>query len=150
VVAIWLPSLGNQPSADYLLIDIMERAKGFEPSTPTLARLCSTPELRPRSGRGHRRALSGMIPGVRGFARPPIARTCAAADAAASCGDHDGPARSRRSVPAFKVLGIAYCTHHHLPVVTVVEAVLLRGSPPRRSLQEPLSGGQKRTGTGSW
>ncbi len=32
----------------------LERAKGFEPSTPTLARLCSTPELRPRSrtGRG--------------------------------------------------------------------------------------------------
>ncbi len=29
----------------------LERAKGFEPSTPTLARLCSTPELRPRSGR---------------------------------------------------------------------------------------------------
>ena len=30
----------------------LERAKGFEPSTPTLARLCSTPELRPlwRSG----------------------------------------------------------------------------------------------------
>ena len=27
---------------------IMERAKGFEPSTPTLARLCSTPELRPQ------------------------------------------------------------------------------------------------------
>ena len=25
----------------------MERAKGFEPSAPTLARLCSTPELRP-------------------------------------------------------------------------------------------------------
>src|SRR3978361_338408 len=30
---------------------ILERAKGFEPSTPTLARLCSTPELRPRSVR---------------------------------------------------------------------------------------------------
>ena len=28
---------------------ILERAKGFEPSTPTLARLCSTPELHPRS-----------------------------------------------------------------------------------------------------
>jgi hypothetical protein len=28
----------------------MERAKGFEPSTPTLARLCSTPELRPLTG----------------------------------------------------------------------------------------------------
>src|ERR1700691_4185982 len=31
------------------VFEIMERAKGFEPSTPTLARLCSTPELRPRS-----------------------------------------------------------------------------------------------------
>ena len=37
----------------------LERAKGFEPSTPTLARLCSTPELHPhpfppvhRTGRG--------------------------------------------------------------------------------------------------
>src|SRR6516225_10236804 len=33
----------------------LERAKGFEPSTPTLARSCSTPELHPRpnSGRPH-------------------------------------------------------------------------------------------------
>ncbi len=30
----------------------LERAKGFEPSTPTLARLCSTPELRPRRVQG--------------------------------------------------------------------------------------------------
>jgi hypothetical protein len=29
----------------------LERAKGFEPSTPTLARLCSTPELRPHPDR---------------------------------------------------------------------------------------------------
>lgn len=28
---------------------ILERAMGFEPTTPTLARLCSTPELHPRS-----------------------------------------------------------------------------------------------------
>ena len=28
-------------------LENLERAKGFEPSTPTLARLCSTPELRP-------------------------------------------------------------------------------------------------------
>ena len=34
----------------------LERAKGFEPSTPTLARLCSTPELRPRSMRRRRLA----------------------------------------------------------------------------------------------
>ena len=33
-------------SRDKSLRDL-ERAKGFEPSTPTLARLCSTPELRP-------------------------------------------------------------------------------------------------------
>jgi hypothetical protein len=30
----------------------MERANGFEPSTLTLARLCSTPELRPHSKSG--------------------------------------------------------------------------------------------------
>ena len=30
---------------------ILERAKGFEPSTPTLARLCSTPELHPHPRR---------------------------------------------------------------------------------------------------
>ena len=30
----------------------LERAKGFEPSTPTLARSCSTPELHPRPGTG--------------------------------------------------------------------------------------------------
>ena len=32
----------------------MERVKGFEPSTPTLARLCSTPELHPRLRDGPR------------------------------------------------------------------------------------------------
>src|SRR5215212_9744787 len=32
----------------------MERAKGFEPSTPTLARLCSTPELHPHAPSLHR------------------------------------------------------------------------------------------------
>src|SRR5262245_62145907 len=33
--------------------ELLERAKGFEPSTPTLARSCSTPELHPhpRPGR---------------------------------------------------------------------------------------------------
>src|SRR5665213_3698163 len=32
-------------------LKILERAKGFEPSTPTLARLCSTPELHPHPSR---------------------------------------------------------------------------------------------------
>ena len=47
----WSPAWhGMNPISDRNL----ERAKGFEPSTPTLARLCSTPELRPldrRSGK---------------------------------------------------------------------------------------------------
>jgi hypothetical protein len=44
---------GGQPASKSLIsLGILERAKGFEPSTPTLARLCSTPELRPRSGKG--------------------------------------------------------------------------------------------------
>src|SRR6185312_10224590 len=30
------------------VLDLLERARGFEPPTPTLARLCSTPELHPR------------------------------------------------------------------------------------------------------
>ena len=30
------------------ILEVLERVKGFEPSTPTLARLCSTPELHPR------------------------------------------------------------------------------------------------------
>ena len=38
--------------------EILERAKGFEPSTPTLARLCSTPELHP-----HPRKQGGFAAG---------------------------------------------------------------------------------------
>jgi hypothetical protein len=41
----------------------LERAKGFEPSTPTLARLCSTPELHPHPAGGDQQR--------RGKARPP-------------------------------------------------------------------------------
>ena len=37
----------------------MERAKGFEPSTPTLARLCSTPELRPLTGADRKPQMRG-------------------------------------------------------------------------------------------
>ena len=41
----------------------LERAKGFEPSTPTLARLCSTPELRPLDG-GPEHEASGRMAGA--------------------------------------------------------------------------------------
>src|ERR1043166_8974124 len=40
-----LPGLGALHLTS--LLEKLERAKGFEPSTPTLARLCSTPELHP-------------------------------------------------------------------------------------------------------
>src|SRR5467141_2801569 len=40
------------------LFEILERAKGFEPSTPTLARSCSTTELHPHP-RDWRRSLTG-------------------------------------------------------------------------------------------
>jgi hypothetical protein len=36
----------------------LERAKGFEPSTPTLARLCSTPELHPHPRRAKQASLT--------------------------------------------------------------------------------------------
>ena len=43
-----VPPQGN--AINYLiLLRKLERANGFEPSTLTLARLCSTPELRPHS-----------------------------------------------------------------------------------------------------
>ena len=40
-------SRGGDRSNYLVFLGKLERAKGFEPSTPTLARLCSTPELRP-------------------------------------------------------------------------------------------------------
>ena len=48
----------------------LERAMGFEPTTPTLARLCSTPELRPpaRSVCLGGSTVSGLWTIVRGFA----------------------------------------------------------------------------------
>lgn len=39
----------GEASRTDLRIESMERTKGFEPSTPTLARWCSTTELRPRA-----------------------------------------------------------------------------------------------------
>ena len=49
-------------------LGILERAKGFEPSTPTLARLCSTPELHPRPERVY---IRGPPPMTRGQVAPP-------------------------------------------------------------------------------
>ncbi len=48
---------GQRP---FTRLETLERAKGFEPSTPTLARLCSTPELRPL-WRQARKKSSGRV-----------------------------------------------------------------------------------------
>src|SRR5262245_65682539 len=48
----------------------MERAKGFEPSTPTLARSCSTPELHPHPW------VTGPEGGHRPQAMPNDMRLC--------------------------------------------------------------------------
>src|SRR3712207_4465627 len=49
-------------SMQFLLGRKLERAKGFEPSTPTLARLCSTPELHPRSAMPWHRCEAVDVP----------------------------------------------------------------------------------------
>src|SRR6185295_6813699 len=52
-----------QKSPDSEVSEKLERAKGFEPSTPTLARSCSTPQLRPLNGTG---AFTSTAPVRRG------------------------------------------------------------------------------------
>ena len=50
----WPVGASQRARVDTLsFFEILERAKGFEPSTPTLARSCSTPELHPHP-RGRR------------------------------------------------------------------------------------------------
>ena len=55
-VALRVALRRGAPEAAFTLI-LLERAKGFEPSTPTLARLCSTPELHPHPLRSCRARL---------------------------------------------------------------------------------------------
>jgi hypothetical protein len=57
----------GQGSADFC--EILERAKGLEPSTPTLARSCSTTELHPRP-----KALAAIQAPTTGRAMPNAAR----------------------------------------------------------------------------
>src|SRR5690348_6198886 len=84
----------------------LERAKGFEPSTPTLARLGSTPELRPRP-------RSGFI-----------------AHGPAKCNSSGMAATPQDLFRRLSELGIATSTTEHPPVFTVEEAKALRGQIP--------------------
>ena len=133
-----------------MLIGNLERAKGFEPSTPTLARLCSTPELRPPASAGGggfgRIRWRRMIASGNGFARvasQPASATLGAARGGAAppglAGAGDG--RHRDAMPFapltpeqlfrhLDALGIAHRTVSHPPVFTVAQAAALRGELP--------------------
>ncbi len=121
----------------------MERAKGFEPSTPTLARLCSTPELRPRSGLGRAdhtdraaicnpglgRGKSPAFPGLEApacFGYTLAAMTANDAPAAAL----PLPTSPEQLLARLAELGIESRTVSHPPVFTVEEAKALRGELP--------------------
>src|SRR5579863_1539316 len=66
----------QSPAGFLKLLLFLERAKGFEPSTPTLARLCSTPELHPHPFGGVA-AKAAYAVGGRGL-QPPTAHARAA------------------------------------------------------------------------
>src|SRR6185503_12095536 len=88
---------------------------GFEPTTPTLARLCSTPELRP-----HRVRREGH--------EPP--RAALIAQAFPKCNRTIMPASRRDLMARLASLGIRTETREHAPVFTVAEAQRLRGEIP--------------------
>ncbi len=82
-------------------LTLLERAKGFEPSTPTLARLCSTPELRPlwRMGRLARRSRRGRGPlATVGWAGNPWRAGPLARRARITLGAGRPPAHMRRDI----------------------------------------------------
>ena len=57
-------SQNRKPHKLLIIKEKMERAKRFEPSTPTLARLCSTTELRPLTDVLRGKALQGGVYGL--------------------------------------------------------------------------------------
>ena len=48
---MWLLGSTSKEQSVRKFLKNLERARGFEPPTPTLARLCSTPELHPHRPR---------------------------------------------------------------------------------------------------
>src|SRR5215472_8804307 len=78
-----------------LTLEDLERARGFEPPTPTLARLCSTPELHPHRPRRVGPAAPLILAREAGFARLGLATPtwCWAISGLVILGD--GPPASR-------------------------------------------------------
>src|ERR1700748_3700769 len=89
--------------------EILERAKGFEPSTPTLARLCSTPELRPRSRRSGKDAYHTGGRGAQGGAWR--ARACAVRASDSILIAMTSPLTAEALFARFDALGIAHRTY---------------------------------------
>ena len=118
----------------------LERAKGFEPSTPTLARLCSTPELHPHPepavGRCRLPLLCQMglrnATGVAGA--DPIERPLSLRVASKSpLPLLQNTAMSATPADLFALLdrlGIKHTTASHPPLFTVEESRALRGKIP--------------------
>jgi Ala-tRNA(Pro) deacylase len=108
---------------------------GFEPTTPTLARLCSTPELRPRwcdpyheGGGGLQGPAQGPALGAAQVARSGALRCVPPPTIVAAM--PDAPFTPDQLFARLDTLGIAYRTHHHPAVFTVADAVALRGELP--------------------
>ena len=96
---------------------------GFEPTTPTLARLCSTPELRPRRWRAMRRA-GRCLSEPPTLCKPPLGLEAAAGLEAAGGRGYIAPMPATREelFAQMRDLGIETTTHTHPPVFTVEEA----------------------------
>jgi Ala-tRNA(Pro) deacylase len=93
---------------------------GFEPTTPTLARSCSTPELRPHPSDPYHKGGGGL----QGLALSGAAQRRIVAAMAST------PLTPEQLVAQLDALGIAHHTYIHPPVFTVAEAVSLRGELP--------------------
>jgi Ala-tRNA(Pro) deacylase len=110
----------------------LERAKGFEPSTPTLARLCSTTELHPHPADPYHRGGGGLQvlarPQVRRVLQPRVLQGWP--HRRIVCAMVQLPLTPDQLFARLDRLGIAHRTYHHPPVFTVAEAVALRGKLP--------------------
>ena len=142
----------------------LERAKGFEPSTPTLARLCSTPELHPRSAARGAVCEAGSCASTGASSRGLLhdgSYRCGAisamSDSAGALGVEParGPARSkpRRKAPPcprHRTISSPFGQLRHRRRAGRACAGLhgrgiagARGDDPRRALQEPVPQGQE-------
>ena len=125
------------PSADNALkwIGNLERARGFEPPTPTLARLCSTPELHPRPGDQYHRGGGGLqeaccASGSRRFGTRPCNADGAPHRPGMPPMPPHAPLTPEQLFAWLDALGIPHRTYAHPPVFTVAESAALRGSLP--------------------